>query len=116
MNARRVLSRVGTVLVALVMLGGGVLVAWNIWGQGPYRDDCHYSLGCKSFLCIHHEAVRDAQMTSGGYCTKSCDSDSECGSGARCVELSDASRDDLPPFGKPDRACLRVRELGSDVR
>src|SRR5271169_1893268 len=111
MDARRLLSRLGVGLVALVMLGGGALVMWNVFGQGPYGDSCHYSLGCRSFSCVHHELVGSAQMSSAGRCTKSCDDDAECGSGAKCVVLSDDTRDDLPPFGKPERACLKVREL-----
>jgi hypothetical protein len=113
---RKLLSAIGTGLVVLVVLAGGALVAWNLWGQGPYDDTCRFSIGCRSFYCIHHELAGSAQMSSGGRCTKSCERDEECGSGARCVELSDASRDDLPPFGKPDKACLRVRELPADIR
>jgi len=105
------LRRVGTAFVALVMLGGGALVAWNIWGQGGLGATCNYALGCKSFLCVHHELTGSAQTSSGGRCTRSCDRDADCGEGARCVVLGDDARDDLPPLGKPDRACLWVHEL-----
>jgi hypothetical protein len=99
------------VLVAIVMLGGGALVAWNVFGQGPYGDSCHHSIGCRSFYCVKHSLQGSAQVSSSGFCTKKCASDSDCGSAARCVVLSEDSRDDLPPYGKPDRACLQVREL-----
>ena len=114
--ARKVLSRIGTAVVVLAMLGGGALVVWNIWGQGRYGDTCHYSLGCRTFLCVHHELQGSGQISSSGRCTKSCDSDADCGAGVRCVVLGDPARDDLPPFGKPDHACLLVRELPADVR
>jgi hypothetical protein len=104
------LKRIGTAIVALAMLGGGALVLWNLFGQGPYGDTCNYSLGCKSFLCIHHQLSGSAQWSAPGRCTKSCDTDAECGSGASCVVLGDEARSDLPPFGKPNRACLLVRE------
>jgi hypothetical protein len=104
--ARKWLARTGTVLVAIAMLGGGALVVWNLFIQGPYGDSCHFSLGCRSFLCLHHAARGGAQVPASGRCTKSCDADGDCGSGASCVVLGDDARDDLPPFGKPDRACM----------
>ena len=100
-----------TALFVVVVLTGGALVAWNVFGQGPYGDTCHHALGCRSFYCVHHELQGSAQISSGGHCTKSCDTDDECGSGAKCVVLGDDARDDLPPLGKPDRACLVVHEL-----
>jgi hypothetical protein len=112
----KVLSRIGTVVVALAMLGGGALVLWNVFGQGPYGDSCQFSLGCRSFYCLSHELRGSAQVSSKGRCTKSCDSDAECGAGAVCVVLSESSRDDLPPFGKPDKACMLVRESPADIR
>jgi hypothetical protein len=105
----RWLKRIGTVVVVLVMLGGGALVAWNVFGQGPYNDSCSHALGCRSFYCLEHELVGSNQWTSTGYCTKKCEADSDCGSAARCVVLSSDALDDLPPYGKPDRACMRVR-------
>jgi hypothetical protein len=103
-------GRLGTIAVAVGMLGGGALVAWNIWGQGPYGDSCHMSLGCRSFYCVHHAIeTGGAQVPSPGRCTKGCDGDADCTEGARCVVLSEDTRDDLPPFGKPDRACLWVK-------
>jgi hypothetical protein len=42
-------------------------------------------------------------------CTRECGSDADCKDiGATCVVLGAEARDDLPPFGKPERACLRV--------
>jgi hypothetical protein len=58
---------------------------------------------------MHHELAGSAQVASPGRCTKSCDTDDECGAGARCVVLGADARDDLPPFGKPERACLLAR-------
>src|ERR1700690_2703434 len=91
---------------AVLLFAGGGLVVWNLFGQGPYGDSCSYSFGCKSFMCVHHGLRHEAPMNGPGRCTKSCDSDADCGAGAKCVVLDDATRDDLPPFGKPDRACL----------
>ncbi len=113
---KKVWSTLGTIVVALAMLGGGALVLWNVFGQGPYGDTCRFSLGCRSFLCLHHELAGSAQVSSGGRCTKECDADAECGAGAACVVLGDAARDDLPPWGKPDRACMPVRESPADIR
>jgi hypothetical protein len=112
----KVLSRIGTVVIGLAMLGGGALVLWNVFGQGPYGDSCQFSLGCRSFYCLSHELRGNAQVSSKGRCTKSCDADAECGAGAVCVVLSEASRDDLPPFGKPDKACMLVLESPADIR
>lgn len=109
-------SRIGTVVVGIAMLGGGALVLWNVFGQGPYGDTCRFSIGCRSFYCLSHELRGEAQVSSGGHCTKACDADDECGAGARCVALTEASRDDLPPFGKPDKACMRVLEVPADIR
>lgn len=113
---KKLWSRIGTVLVGLVMVGGGALVLWNVFGQGPYGDSCRFSLGCRSFLCLHHAQQGSAQVSSEGWCTKSCEADAECGTGAACVVLSEASRDDLPPFGKPTKACMVVREMPADIR
>jgi hypothetical protein len=104
----RWLKRIGTVVVGLAMLGGGALVLWNVFGQGPFGDSCHHSIGCRSFYCVKHALSGSAQVPSHGFCTKSCDHDSDCGSAARCVVLSADARDDLPPYGKPDKACLPV--------
>jgi hypothetical protein len=109
-------SKIGAVLVGVLMLAGGGLVLWNVFGQGPYGDSCRFSIGCRSFLCLSHELAGSAQVSSGGHCTKSCDADADCGSGAACVVLSDPARDDLPPFGKPTKACMVVREMPSDIR
>lgn len=113
---KKLLSRIGTVAVTIVMLGGGALVLWNVFGQGPYGDTCRFSLGCRSFYCLQHELRGSAQVSSAGRCTKDCDADAECGAGAVCVALSEASRDDLPPFGKPDKACMLVRDTPADIR
>ncbi len=112
MRVRSVLSKISTVIIVLGVLGLGGLVAWNVFGQGPYGDQCSYSIGCRSFYCVKHELRGERQWAAPtGMCTKSCDRDDECGSGGRCVTLSDDARSDLPPFGKPDKACLHVRPL-----
>jgi len=105
---RRVLDRIGTVGVGLVIFLGSVLVWWNMCGQGPYRDRCRWNGGCDSFLCLRHGLRGTDQVESAGRCTRKCGADSECGEGYRCVELGSGARDDLPPFGKPKRACMPV--------
>jgi hypothetical protein len=97
-----------TVLVGMFLVGG--LVWWNMCGQGPYKDSCRVSLGCRSFLCLEHGLRGEQQVPAAGRCTKPCSKDEECGDGFRCVTLGGGARDDLPPFGKPDRACMRVLE------
>jgi hypothetical protein len=110
MSIRGFFSKLGTALIAIGMLGGGALVAWNVWGQARYGGECEHSLGCRSFYCIHHAAEGSAQIrTPHGRCTQSCETDGDCGSGAVCVVLGDEAKDDLPPLGKPDRACLLAR-------
>jgi hypothetical protein len=112
---RKLLSRLGTVAVGLAMLGGAALLLWNMFGQGPYGDRCRFALGCRSYYCLEHELEGSAQVRSEGRCTKSCDADAECGAAAACVVLSEASRDDLPPFGKPEKACMRLRGAPATV-
>ncbi|MEO8554018.1 MAG: hypothetical protein ABI678_28785 [Kofleriaceae bacterium] len=117
MGARQILSKIGTVIIVLGILGIGSLVAWNVFGQGPYGDTCSYSIGCRSFYCVKHELRGERQWAAPkGMCTKSCDADKDCGADARCVALTDDTKDDLPPFGKPDKACLHVRPLDPDDR
>lgn len=103
-------SRFGTGAVLMGLLLGSGLVWWNMCGQGPYRDTCRFSLGCRSYLCLEHALRGDAQVPAAGACTQGCSTDAECSNGDRCVTLGDGARDDLPPFGKPDRACMRVLE------
>jgi hypothetical protein len=117
MAARQVLSKIVGVVLLLGALGIGGLVAWNVFGQGPYGDHCSYAIGCRSFYCVKHELRGERQWrASQGMCTKSCDHDDDCGSNARCAALSEETRDDLPPFGKPEKACLHVRPLDPDDR
>ena len=109
MSVRGFFSKLGTALIAFGMLGIGALVAWNLFGQSRYRGECEHSLGCRSFYCVHHELEHKQQIRAPhGMCTKSCDSDADCEAGAACVVLGDEARDDPPPLGKPDRACLVV--------
>lgn len=106
---RRALGALGTLAVLLAMLGGGALVLWNVFGQARYGGACRFSLGCRSFYCVHHALDGEAQVaTDGGFCTQACERDDACGPGARCVVLGAGARADLPPFGKPTRACLPV--------
>lgn len=104
----KVKERAGTVVVAIVILAIGALVWWNMFGQGPYRDTCRYSIGCRSYLCLQHGLRGDEQVAAEGRCTKKCSTDEQCGDGYRCVKLGPGARDDLPPFGKPTKACMRV--------
>ena len=75
------------------------LEAANFDGPGSWR-----------FLCLEHGLRGEEQVAADGRCTKECSSDEACGDGYRCVELGGPARDDLPPFGKPTRACMRVLE------
>lgn len=110
MSARGFFSKLGTAVVAIGMLGGGALVAWNVFGQAKPGGECEHSLGCRSFYCVHHELTGKEQVRAAhGMCTRECGSDADCKDiGATCVVLGAEARDDLPPFGKPERACLRV--------
>ena len=90
MGVRSLLSKIGTVVVVLAVLGVGALVAWNVFGQGPYADHCSYSLGCRSFYCVKHELRGERQWAAPqGMCTKSCDHDDECGCGCALRALSE---------------------------
>ena len=72
MSVRGFFSKLGTALIAIGMLGGGALVAWNVWGQARYGGDCEHSLGCRSFYCIHHaQQGSDQVRTQHGRCTQS---------------------------------------------
>ena len=109
-NGKLWLQRLGTVVVVLGMIALSGLVWWNRCGAGPYRDDCNYSIGCRSYLCLRHSLdSANQQVSSPGHCTKSCTTDADCSAPDRCVELGAEARDDLPPFGKPTRACMAVR-------
>lgn len=101
-------DRAGTVVVGVGLLLIGFLVFWNVFGQGPYRDTCRHSFGCRSYLCLKHGVRGDDQVPTDGHCTKSCSTDAACGDGYQCVKLGGAAKDDLPPFGKPTKACMRV--------
>jgi hypothetical protein len=101
-------ERLGTVAVVLGLLLVGFLVWWNMFGQGPYRDTCRFSIGCRSYLCLEHALRGDEQVPATGRCTKACAVDASCGPGYRCVKLGAGARGDLPPFGKPTKACVRV--------
>lgn len=110
MSIRGVISKLGSVLIVAGILGIGALVAWNVFGQAKLGSECEHSLGCRSYYCVHHELAGAQQVRSPhGMCTRSCETDADCkAAGATCVVLGDEARDDLPPFGKPDKACLRA--------
>ena len=109
MSVRGFFSKLGTAVIAIGMLGGGALVAWNVFGQAKAGGDCEHSLGCRSFYCIHHAQNGKAQERAPhGMCTRSCGSDGDCMPGTACETLGADALDDLPPFGKPEKACLRV--------
>lgn len=106
-NGKVWLTRIGTgvVIVGMVALSG--LVWWNRCGAGPYRDTCTHAIGCRSYLCLKHRLDGSGSQIAGpGHCTKSCTSDGDCAGGDSCVVLGDAAREDLPPYGKPTRACM----------
>lgn len=106
-TGKLLLKRVGTAIVVLGMVALSGLVWWNMCGAGPYRDTCTHAIGCRSYLCLKHRLdASGKQLASPGRCTKSCSSDADCSGGDACVVLSEAARDDLPPYGKPTRACM----------
>ena len=108
-GAKRWLDRLGTVGVILVLAALGALVWWNIRGRSAYRESCRTNYSCWSFFCLRHfdsEASSGPELATPGRCTKSCTTDADCGAGARCAVLGPAARDDMPPFGKPTRACM----------
>ena len=105
---RGVKERLGTIVVVLGMLLVGLLVWWNMFGQGPYKDTCRVSLGCRSYLCLEHGLRGDAQVPAAGRCTKACSTDEACGEVYRCVNLEGTAGSGLPPIGKPSKACMRV--------
>jgi hypothetical protein len=112
---RKFFSGLGSAGMLIGMLAIGGLVWWNMMGAGRYGDTCEYSLGCRSFACMHHGLRGSAQVTAPGVCSKPCDADADCGAGATCVKLDEFSRDDLPPFGKPEKACLRAVSFTGDT-
>lgn len=105
---RRALDKVGTAAVVVVILSCGAVVWWNVAGQRVYRAECSWTGSCRSFLCLQHALRGDEQVATSGRCTKPCSHDDDCAGGDRCVPLGPAARGDLPPFGKPDRACMRT--------
>lgn len=107
-----VVAKLGTAVIAIGMVGGAALVAWNVFGQARVGSECEHSIGCRSFYCIHHERYGTEQVRAPhGTCTRACGSDAECDDiGGACVALGAEALDDLPPFGKPERACLRVHD------
>lgn len=120
MRLRWVLDKLGTaaIVVAVVLLLA--IVKWmSACGRGGYGDPCRFNLGCHSYACVHRALRGDAQVAAHGMCTRPCSDDAECGDGARCAALSEEAQTDLPPFGKPERACFRIenpidREGASD--
>jgi len=110
MSVRGFFGKLGTGVFAIGLLGVVAYFVWSRYGQRPYAAPCTYALTCRSLYCAHHEVVDgDQRASQAGMCTKSCDGDRDCGSGAACVELDDAALDDLPPLGRPERACLHAR-------
>jgi hypothetical protein len=110
-TVQKILRAIASVLLVLGIATLSGLVWWNRCGAGSYRDSCRYSIGCLSFLCLQHQwdPQQQKQMASPGHCSKPCDTDRDCSGGDRCITLDDSSRSDLPPFGKPTKACMQVR-------
>ncbi|HET9625700.1 MAG TPA: hypothetical protein VFP84_30250 [Kofleriaceae bacterium] len=101
----------GALVIGILFLVAAGLVWFRVLDKGKYGTDCEYSLACRSMACLHHALRGEAQVTAAGVCTRSCATDAECDGGLRCVALSDASLDDLPPVFRPVRACMRVEPL-----
>ena len=98
----------GWLAIGLLLLIGAGLVWFRLLDKGKYASTCEYSLACRSMYCLHHALRGEVQVTASGTCTMACTGNAECGDGLRCVQLSEASLDDLPPFLRPVHACIRV--------
>lgn len=107
---RAFLRLLGSLVVGILLLVGAGLVWFRVLDKGKDGTECEYSLACRSMYCLHHALRGEAQVTVAGACTVACTGDAECGDGRRCVALSDAAKDDLPPIFRPARACLRVEK------
>jgi hypothetical protein len=67
--------------------------------DGVAGTTCERDADCRGGRCVgvlHIQAVSDAVDAPGGYCTASCDTDSQCGRGAECSV----------PAGEPEGECL----------
>ena len=103
----------GSLVIGALLLVAAGLVWFRLLDKGKYATDCEYSLACRSMYCVHHALRGDAQVTAPGTCTRACTTDTDCGDGLRCVALSAAALDDLPPIHRPERACMRVEAMPS---
>ena len=109
MGRMRALFRLlGSLAIGILLLVAAGLVWFRLLDKGKYATSCEYSLACRSMYCLHHDLRGEVQVTAPGTCTIACAADAECGDGFRCVALSEPSLDDLPPFRRPVRACIRV--------
>jgi hypothetical protein len=109
MGLPRALFRLlGSLAIGILLLVGAGLVWFRLLDKGKYATPCEYSLACRSMYCLHHALRGEVQVTAPGTCTMACAADTECGDGLRCVALTEASLDDLPPVRRPARACIRV--------
>ena len=107
---KRILNIAGTVLVVVGVLAFAALKWWNIFGQSKLDGSCSTRAGCRSFWCLKHEKVGQAEKVSDGYCTDKCDTDKDCNTGMSCVVPTAEALDDLAKYGRPKKLCERVRQ------
>ena len=108
-TVKKILNIAGTVVVVAGILLLVYLKWWNVFGQDSLGGACSSRGGCRSFWCLKHERVGQAERTSSGYCTDKCATDKDCNAGMACVVPTAAALDDLAKLGRPTKLCERVR-------
>jgi len=106
---KKVFSALGTLAVVAGFAFLAYLKWWNVAGQNKLGEPCEGRAGCRSFYCLEHERVGQAERPSAGYCTDSCETDADCTTGLACVVPSAEALDDLPAHGRPSKLCERIR-------
>ena len=109
MTVKKVLNVAGTVAVVAFFLLLAYLKWWNLFGQEKLGGSCSSRAGCRSYWCLKHEMVGQAEKVSDGYCTDKCETDKDCDTGMSCVVPTATALDDLAALGRPKKLCERVR-------
>jgi len=109
MTLKKILNVAGTVAVVAGIILLAALKWWNVFGQSKQGGSCSSRAGCRSYWCLKHEMVGQAERTSDGYCTDKCDTDKDCDTGMSCVVPTATALDDLAALGRPKKLCERVR-------
>ena len=68
---KKVFSALGTLAVVAGFAFLAYLKWWNVAGQNKLGEPCEGRAGCRSFYCLEHERVGQAERPSAGYCTDS---------------------------------------------